>query len=96
MLKAELIKSFNTLGIPDMEPVQELHQLKGDFINMEYQLPGGQLAKFWDDDKMYYGAQMGKENSNRCYGLAADDKHLMVCEYGDGGTAAEIIVFKKL
>lgn len=96
MQKEELIRKFNELGIHDMAEVTELYELKGDFINLEYELPSGQIAKFWNDNKMYYGAEICKKNSVRCYGLAADEKYIMVCEYGNGGADAEIVVFKRL
>lgn len=94
--KEELIQAFNELSITDMEPVTQLNELKGDFINLEYRLPSGQTVKLWDDSKLYYGAELCKKSSNRCYGLVADDEYLLVCEYGDGGSQAEIVVFKRL
>ncbi len=96
MQKEELIRQFNQLGIEDMAEVTQLNELKGDFINLEYTLPGGQTIKLWDDTKTYYGAEICKANSTRCYGLTADDHYLLVCEYGDGGADAEIVVFKRL
>lgn len=33
--------------------------------------------------------------SDRCYGIAADEKYLMVSEYGAYGSDAEVIVFKR-
>ena len=36
-----------------------------------------------------------KANSDRCYGLVADDKYMLVCEYGCNGSDPEIIVYKK-
>lgn len=96
MLKEKLVKEFNQLGIDDMATVTDLNELKGDFINLQYQLPSGQIAKLWDDNKTYYGNQICKSNSTRCYGLVADESYLLVCEYGDGGSDAEIVVFKRL
>ena len=58
-------------------------------------MPGGGTVKLWDDDKIYLGNQLCKENSNRCYGIAADENYLMVSEYGDLGSDPEIIVFKR-
>lgn len=95
-MKEDLIRRFNSLGIRDMTEVTELHMLKGSFINLEYQLPSGQHVKLWEDDKLYYGAEICKKGSDRCYGLTADDKYLLVCEYGAGGTDAEIVVFERL
>lgn len=94
-LRERLIQQFNSLGIADMPPLSALYALKGSFVNMTYKLPGGQPARFWDDDKIYLGSQLPKPGTNRCYGLAADEKYLMVCEYCEDGTDAEIILFKK-
>lgn len=91
----KLIKEFNALKIKDMDEITELHSLNGKFINLNFPLPNGQTVKLWKDDKTYYGNQVCKHGSNRCYGLAADEKYLLVCEYGDNGKDAEIIVFKR-
>ncbi|MDO5426041.1 MAG: DUF3795 domain-containing protein [Eubacteriales bacterium] len=94
-LKARLIEEFNALGIEDMETVTDLNALKGSFVNLEYTLPGGQRIRIWDDERIYLGNQMHKKGSERCYGLTADERMLLVCEYGDGGTDAEIVVYKR-
>lgn len=94
-LKEALIAEFNALGIEDMAKVTDLNALKGSYINLEYTLPSGQAAKLLDDEKIYLGNQICKQDSDRCYGLAADEDHLLVCEYGDGGADAEIILFQK-
>ena len=94
-LKAQLIEEFNALQIEDMEEVTNLNALKGSFVNLEYALPGGQVIKFWDDNRIYLGNQICKKNSDRCYGLTADENYLLVCEYGENGAEPEIIVFKK-
>lgn len=94
-LKKDLLAAFHALHIPDMEEVTELHALKGSFVNLEYSLPGGQKVKLWDDNKIYLGNQLGKKDSDRCYGIAADEKYLMVSEYGAYGSDPEIVVFKR-
>ena len=94
-LKAQLIREFNALGIEDMEEVTDLTALRGAYINLEYTLPGGQKIKFWDDNRIYLGTQLCKKNSSRCYGLTADENHLLVCEYGENGSDPEIVVFRK-
>lgn len=96
MKKEELIRRFNELGIEDMEEVKELYELKGDFINLEYTFPSGQRVKLLNDGSMYYGAEICRKNSSRCYGLAADDSLMLVCEYGNGGTDAELVLWKRL
>lgn len=94
-LKEKLIAAFNALNILDMEEVTELHALKGSYANIEYVLPNGQIVKFWDDNRIYLGNKLHKEGSHRCYGILADENHLMVSEYSGYGTDAEIIVFKR-
>ena len=94
-MKNRLIKEFNNLGIADMEEVKELYEGKGDFVNLDFPLPCGKSVKLWEGDKTYYINQLEKKGSTRCYGLTADEKYLLVCEYGDGGSDAEIVVFKR-
>lgn len=94
-LKGRLISEINALGIDDMAEVTDLYALEGAFINLEYTIPNGQRVKLLDDKKVYLGNQIEKKNSGRCYGLAADESFLLVCEYGEGGTDAEIIIYKK-
>lgn len=94
-LKEELITEFNALGIEDMEEVKSLNALSGAYVNLAYKLPGGQEIRFWDDSRIYLGNQVGKKDSDRCYGLTADENYLLVCEYGEGGADAEIVVYKR-
>lgn len=94
-LKNQLIDEFNALGIEDMEKVTNLNALKGSFVNLEYNIPSGQVVKFWNDNKIYLGNQICKKNSERCYGLTADENYLLVVEYGNNGENPEIVVFKK-
>lgn len=94
-LRAQLIDEFNALEIEDMEAVTELNALRGAFVNLEYTLPSGQTVKLLDDNKIYLGNQIHKRGSTRCYGIAADEQFLLVCEYGDGGADPEIVVYKK-
>lgn len=94
-LKEQLIAEFNALGIEDMEKVTSLNALKGSFINLEYTLPSGQVIKFWNDERIYLGNQICKKNSDRCYGLTADENYLLVCEYGENGSDAEVVIYKK-
>lgn len=94
-MKEQLIAEFNALGIEDMGEVTELNELPGAYINLQYTLPSGQVIKLWDDDKTYLGNQICKKGSDRCYGLTADEHYLLVCEYGENGSDAEIVVYKR-
>ena len=86
---------FNALGIPDMPEVCCLYALKGSFINLAYPLSNGQTIQLLEDSKTYLGNQLCKAGSARCYGLAADESHLLVCEYGDNGSDPKIILYQK-
>ena len=93
--KRRLIKEFNALGISDMPTITTLCQLSGAYVNLEYTLPNGEKIKLLDDTKIYLGYQVEKANSDRCYGLVADDRYLLVCQYGCNGQKPEIILYKK-
>lgn len=95
-LKEQLCQEFNQLNMPGMEKVTDLNALPGFYINLEYTLPGGQKVKFWDDKRVYLGNQICKQDgSGRCFGLTADETHLLVCEYGDNGSDPEIVVYQR-
>ena len=94
-LKAPLIAEFNALGISDMAEVAGLNALPGNFINLTYTLPSGQAVQLLDDEKVYLGSQIEKQGGGRCYGLAGDESFLLVCEYGEGGTDPEIVVYQR-
>lgn len=94
-LKGKLLAAFNELGIQDMEKVTDLYPLVGAVINIEYALPNGQVVKFWDDGGIYLGYQMRKKDSDRSYGIVADEEYLMVSEYSGYGEDAKVVVFKK-
>ncbi len=94
-MKNQLIAEFNALGIDDLPEITQLWALKGSMVNIAYPLPNGETAKFWDDSRVIFGNQVEKPNSDRCYGLAADENYLMVSEYGCDGADARIVVFKR-
>lgn len=83
------------MGISDMPEVTGLNALAGSYINLSYPLPNGQSVKLLEDDKIYLGSQLEQKCGGRCYGLAADEDHLLVCAYGEGGSDPEIILYKK-
>lgn len=92
--KKELIEEINSLGIEDLK-VERLNLLNGFFVNLEYTLPGGQKVKLLNDSDVYLGNQTEIPNSERCCGIAADEKYILVCEYGCMGADPEIVVYKR-
>lgn len=94
-MKEKLIEAFNALQIADLGEITDLNEGKGSYVNLDFPLPNGDTVKLWDDNKTYYINQVEKKEGEKCYGLTADEKHLLVCEYGVDGTDPEIVVFKR-
>jgi len=93
-LKTELIKEINNLSIKGLV-LKDLNVLPGSYINLEYQLPNGQIVKLLNDDEMYLANQIELEGNERCYGVVGSEKFLLVCEYGCNGQDAEIVLYKR-
>lgn len=93
MNKAQIIKEINALNIKGIK-VNDLNLLPGSFVNLEYPFPSGEKVKFLDDEKMYLGLQIEQEGSERCYGIVADEKMLLICEYGENGINPHLILYK--
>ena len=92
--KQRLIDEINALGIRDLR-VTDLNILNGSYINLEYRLPNGQTVKLLEDNRTYWGSQIEIPENGRCYGVAADDEYLLVCEYGCGGADPQIVLYRR-
>ena len=92
-LKQQLIDEVNALGISDMPKIDNLFVLQGSMINMEYDVNGNSV-RFLDDQAIYWGNQVEK-GDGRCYGIACDEHHIFVSEYGKDGADAEVVLFKR-
>ena len=95
--KQQIINEFNTLlHVEGLPKVQDLNVLSGSFINLEYRLPNGQMAKFLDDKATYLGSQLECEfGGDRCFGIAANMEFLLVCTYEKDGANPELVIYKK-
>ena len=94
--KKQLIDEINALHIEGMPKVETLHALVGGYINLEYRLPNGTLAKFLDDGATYLGTQLEyKFGGNRCFGIAANMDFILVRTYEENGEAPELVTYKK-
>ena len=78
-----------------MRQKRRMRRLNGFYVNLEYPLPNGQSVKLLEDKKVYLGNQIEIPGSCRCYGIVADEKYLLVCEYGCGGADPQIVVYKR-
>lgn len=86
--KKKLIAELNDLELPGMSEVSELYALVGNFVNLEYTLPSGQMVKLLDDAGIYLGNQLECAfGGDRCFGIVASPEFLLVCTYGENGAA---------
>lgn len=92
-LKAMLIDEINALGVADMPKIDNLFSLLGSYINVEYNI-NGNTVKLLDDGKSYWGTQVEK-GEGRCYGIACDEKFIIVSEYGRNGVDPELVLVKR-
>jgi len=70
-------------------------ELAGSFVNLEYPVTEGRTVRLLDDRRIYLGFQLEKPGTDRCFGLVADEKYLLVCEYGFEGSDPEILVYRR-
>lgn len=92
-IKQQLIEEVNALGIKGLPKIKNLFVLQGSFINMEYTISGNKV-KLLDDNATYWGTQVEISNG-RCFGIACDEHHILVSEYGKDGADAEIVILKR-
>ena len=92
-LKRRLIDEINALGIRGLA-VNGLNLLTGSYVNLPYPLANGSTVRFLKDDDIYLGNQVERADSDRCYGVVANEDFILVCEYGCNGSDPEIVLFK--
>ena len=93
--KMQLVAELNQLlHIEGLPRVENLNVLPGEFVNLEYTLPGGQKVKFLNDHATYLGTQLEGE-AGVCYGIAAGLDFLLVCSYEENGENPELLIYKR-
>lgn len=94
LLKRRLIEEINALGIRGLA-VADLYLLTGSYVNLAYPLANGSAVRFLNDKDIYLGNQVERENSDRCYGVVANEEFILICEYGCHGSDPEIVLYKR-
>lgn len=77
------------------EIVEETIFPKHKWQDLEYPLVNGTTIRFLKDKDIYLGNQVEKTDSDRCYGVVADEGFILVCEYGCNGAEPEIVLYKR-
>lgn len=93
-LKLTLVDEINALEIAGLK-VSDLNLLNGGYVNLEYSLANGTTVKFLNDNDVYFGNQIEREGSERCYGVVANENFILICEYGCNGADPEIVLYKR-
>ena len=75
--------------------MNDLNLLTGSYVNLEYPLSNGTIVKFLNDKDIYLGNQIERIDSERCYGVVADETFILVCEYGCNGANPGIVLYKR-
>lgn len=94
--KKNLIKEINALNIEGMPTLTKLNALVGSYINLEYRLPNGKIAKFLDDNVTYLGNQLKCEfGENGYFGIAANMDFILISTYEENSKNPELVIYKK-
>lgn len=93
-LKQRLIEEINALGIKDLV-LDDLNLLVGSYVNLSYPLSNGTRVHFLNDKDIYFGNQVERPDSDRCYGVVANEGFILVCEYECNGSNPEIVLYKR-
>lgn len=96
MIQTKIINRLHSSGIEELKSVVSLNELDGYYINLECRWPNGAIGKILDDKKKYYGIQLERPGSDKCYGIAADENQIAVFTYGCGGSDAELVMWLRL
>lgn len=96
MLQEKIIHRLQRTGIDELQSIESLNELDGDYINLTCTWPNGAVGKILDDTKKYYGTQVCQRGSGKCYGIAADETQIAVFLYGDGGKDAQLVMWLAL
>ena len=94
LLKRQLIEEINNLGIHELV-VTDLNLLTGSCVNLAYPLSNGYFVRFLIDTDIYLGNQVELSDTDRCYGIVANEDFILVCEYGCNGSDPEIVLYKR-
>ncbi len=99
LFKKQLIDEINNLNVLGMPKINDLNQLNGSFVNLNYPMPNGEFVRLLDDNDIYLGNQVESEFNDgktiRCFGILANMNFILISEYGPNGDNPEIIIYKK-
>lgn len=89
-MKEKVIEILKGLDIPEFKALEDLCELPGAYVNMESELPDGIAGKLLDDSKTYLCCQV-PINETECYGVASDEKQVVIYRYKCNDSESKVI-----
>ncbi|MBR4471864.1 MAG: hypothetical protein IKS54_11195 [Erysipelotrichaceae bacterium] len=90
-IKDKINVILKSLNYPQTE---NLFELNGRFVNLEYTLPNEEKAKFLDDRNIYLGTQIQLDDLS-C-GVITDGSFILICTYKGFGEDPKLILYRSL
>lgn len=89
-MKEQIINILQGLDIPEFETLEDMCELPGAYVNMESELPDGTIGKLLDDNKTYLCCQV-PINETDCYGVASDEKQIVIYRYKNDDSESWVV-----
>ena len=94
--KKQLTDEVNALlAAEGLGSTNDLYELVGAYVNLEYPMPSGEKVKLLNDKNVYLGAQIEFEDLGVCCGVVADTGFILICSYSMNGLEPELIIYHK-
>lgn len=89
-MKEKVMEILRGLDIPEFKTLEDLCELPGAYVNMESELPDGTTGKLLDDSKTYLCCQV-PINETECYGVASDEKQIVIYRYKNDDSESRVV-----
>ena len=94
--KKQLTDEVNALlAAEGLGSTNDLYELVGAYVNLEYPMPSGEKVKLLNDKNVYLGAQIEFADLGVCCGVVADTGFILICSYSMDGSEPELIIYHK-
>lgn len=92
VLKEKNLEILRGLDIPQFKNLDTLSELPGAYVNMVYKLPreNGTTGNLLDNYKTYLCCQV-PINETEYYGVASDEKQIIICRYKNDDSESRVI-----
>ena len=81
-MQEKIIERLHSLGISELNEINSLNELSGEYINLECRLPNGSTAKILDNSKKYFANQLKRKIVTAVMGLPQITSNLLFMNTG--------------